>query len=612
MPSAEARVLCLEASGLETALAIAGHLGTPLILRQNLAVPIKHETRPDFAGAIRECFAAGIPIIGICAAGILVRALAPLIRDKRTEPPVICVSEDGSSVIPLLGGHHGGNELAIRIAKAISAHAAITTASELKLGIALDRPPAGWRLENPADVKGVAAAILAGNPVRVSGGEGWLEPLEAMAHVEMEKAPDADAPTVLQVSGGGRLICRPTNLALGVGSVRNCPEDELIGLVRSTLAEEGLSAFAVEAVYSVDLKSDEAAVHALARNLGVEARFFPPERLELESDRLSNPSAEVFREIGCHGVCEAAALAAAGPRGKLLIDKRKSANATVAVARMGEPRGETGTRRGRLALVGLGPGRADLRTLEATKLLVEADELVGYSMYLDMVGHLANGKTLHAFNIGEEEERCRFALERAGAGVSVALVCSGDAGIYAMGALVMELLARGGDRRGVSAAARRAAIECAPGITAMQAAAAKAGALLGHDFCAISLSDLLTPREDILRRVRMAAEGDFVVGFYNPVSRKRRHLIGEARDILLECRRAETPVIIAHRIGREGERLAVGRLDELTADDLDMLSIVLVGSSTSAAFALGDSAAGAGGRLVYTPRGYVPDGGKTE
>ena len=594
---------------METALAVAGHLGAPLIVHRNLEPPAGHEARSDFAGAIRECFSAGLPVVGVCAAGILVRSLAPVLRNKRSEPPVICVAEDGSSVIPLLGGHHGGNELAAGIAEALSAHAAITTASELRLGVALDRPPEGWRLEDPKDAKGVAAAILAGRPTSISGGSGWLEPLGELDNVDLSEAPDRNSPTVVQVTGAGRLVCRRSNLALGVGSVRNCPVDELIGLVRSTLAEEGISAHEIEAVYSVDLKSDEAAVHGLARNLGVEARFFPPERLELETGRLRNPSEHVLDAVGCHGVCEAAALAAAGPGGTLLVGKRKSAGATVAVARLGEPRGDAGTRRGRLALVGLGPGRTDLRTPEATRMLAGADDLVGYSLYLDMVGHVANGKEIHRFKIGDEEERCRFALELAGTGRSVALVCSGDSGIYAMGALVMELLSRGDGEGGVSAPARRAAIECAPGVTAMQAAAARAGAVLGHDFCAISLSDLLTPREVILRRVRAAAEGEFVIGFYNPASGRRQSLIERSRDILLEFRRADTPVIIARNVGREGEQVTLVRLDELNSGALDMLSIVLVGSNASTAFALGDSSAGDGGRFVYTPRGYGPAGG---
>jgi cobalt-precorrin 5A hydrolase/precorrin-3B C17-methyltransferase len=178
-------------------------------------------------------------------------------------------------------------------------------------------------------------------------------------------------------------------------------------------------------------------------------------------------------------------------------------------------------------------------------------------------------------------------LEQAGKGVNVALICSGDAGIYAMGSLVFELLDRGPDEIGVSDAARRVEVVCAPGVSALQGAAARAGAPLGHDFCAISLSDLLTPREDILRRLRAAAEGDFVVAFYNPVSKKRRTLLAEARDILLQSRPGDTPVLLASSLGR------------LDVDEVDMLTVVLVGSSNSKLVELGE------GARMYTPRGYA-------
>jgi cobalt-precorrin 5A hydrolase/precorrin-3B C17-methyltransferase len=224
---------------------------------------------------------------------------------------------------------------------------------------------------------------------------------------------------------------------------------------------------------------------------------------------------------------------------------------------------------------------------------------VGYGLYIDLIGPLAAGKPRHDFPLGGEEARCRYALERAGAGRDVALVCSGDAGIYAMGALVFELLDRDPSAGGVSDAARRVEVVTAPGISALQAAAARAGAPLGHDFCAISLSDLLTPREDILRRLHAAAEGDFVIAFYNPVSKRRRTLLAEARDILLGHRPADTPVLLASSLGRAEERLVYRRLDQLDVDEVDMLTVVLVGSSRSRLARLGE------GPRMYTPRGYA-------
>ncbi|HHL21389.1 MAG TPA: precorrin-3B C(17)-methyltransferase, partial [Aliiroseovarius sp.] len=203
------------------------------------------------------------------------------------------------------------------------------------------------------------------------------------------------------------------------------------------------------------------------------------------------------------------------------------------------------------------------------------------------------------FALGQEEARCRHALERAGEGRRVALISSGDAGIYAMGALVFELLDRAPDQGGVSDAARRAQVISAPGISALQAAAARAGAPLGHDFCAISLSDLLTPRADIIRRIRAAAEGDFVIAFYNPVSRKRRTLLATARDMLLDHRPPDTPVLLASNLGRPQENLRYRRLDALDVEEVDMLTVVLVGSSNSRLAQLGE------GPRMYTPRGYA-------
>jgi cobalt-precorrin 5A hydrolase/precorrin-3B C17-methyltransferase len=234
-----------------------------------------------------------------------------------------------------------------------------------------------------------------------------------------------------------------------------------------------------------------------------------------------------------------------------------------------------------------------------SRLVADAEELVGYGLYIDLLGPLAAGKDRSDFPLGGEEDRCRYALEQAGLGKSVALVCSGDAGIYAMGALVFELLDRSEAELGVSDAARRVEVVSSPGVSALQGAAARAGAPLGHDFCAISLSDLLTPREDIVKRLHAAAEGDFVIAFYNPVSMRRRTLLAEARDILLQHRPADTPVMLASSLGRPEEHVRYRRLDELEVDEVDMLTVVLVGSSHSRLAQLGE------GPRMFTPRGYA-------
>ncbi len=329
-------------------------------------------------------------------------------------------------------------------------------------------------------------------------------------------------------------------------------------------------------------------------------RVFNAAELEAEAARLANPSDVVFAEVGCHGVSEGAALAAAGKDAILVVEKSKTANTTCAIAKAAEPIVEMrGRARGKLSIVSIGPGQHTWRTPEASRLLQDAEELVGYGLYLDLIGPLAAGKTRSDFPLGGEEDRCRYALEQAGKGTNVALVCSGDAGIYAMGALVYELLDRGVDEKGVSDAARRVEVQSTPGVSALQGAAARAGAPLGHDFCAISLSDLLTHREDIVKRLHAAAEGDFVIAFYNPVSMKRRTLLAEARDILLQHRPEDTPVMLASNLGRPTEHIRYRKLSELEVDEVDMLTVVLVGSSNSRLAQLGD------GPRMFTPRGYA-------
>ena len=257
----------------------------------------------------------------------------------------------------------------------------------------------------------------------------------------------------------------------------------------------------------------------------------------------------VEAEIGIPGVAEAAALAAAGPAGRLLVTKRKSRRCTVAVAIAPAPidPATVGRAQGRLTVLGFGPGDAASRTPAVSDALRNADLVIGYGLYLDLVADLTSHAECRRYPLGEERERCIAAIAAAAEGRDVALVCSGDPGIYAMAALVMEVLDKSDDP-----AAERIAVTILPGVSALQVAAARAGAPLGHDFAVVSLSDLLTPMAVIEQRLRAAAEGDFALALYNPVSQRRRTALATARTILLEHRPADTPVIIARNLGRDG------------------------------------------------------------
>ncbi|HSA79354.1 MAG TPA: precorrin-3B C(17)-methyltransferase [Geminicoccaceae bacterium] len=597
--SARPAIVVLGPSGLDVARRIRSALPGCELHGPRPGVPAGVVPYDDVAPLIRDLFRDGRPIIALCAAGILIRVLAPLLGDKRAEPPVVAVADDGSCAVPLLGGHRGANRLAREIAQALGGHAAITTAGDVRFDLALDAPPPGWRVRNPAAAKAVMGALLADREVALrceAGDTDWLVAGGARF------APDGALEVLVtdrDVAGSERrLVLHPPVLALGVGCERGIAPEELSGLVETTLAEQRLTTAAIACVVSLELKADEPAIHALAGQLDVPARFFPAATLEAEVHRLANPSELVFRETGCHGVAEGAALAAVGPQGELLVAKTRSARATLAIGRAQRPLdpNRIGSPQGSLAVVGLGPGAAAWRTPEVDALLADAEDWVGYRGYLELLGPPPGGAPVrHGFALGEETARVEKALELAGSGRRVALISSGDAGIYGMASLACELLAHGDDP-----AWRRVALTFSPGVSALQAAAARAGAPLGHDFCAISLSDLLTPWSAIERRLEAAAGADFVTVLFNPASRRRREGLARALAILGAARGPATPVIHARNLGREGEGLEIASLSAFDPSAVDMLSLLIIGSRRTRWLRRPN-----GRSLVYTPRGYA-------
>ncbi|GHA30830.1 precorrin-3B C(17)-methyltransferase [Devosia pacifica] len=571
-------VLTFAATGEATAARIVEALGA--------------EQVPGSAEAVRLAFTQGRPIIGVCAAGILIRVLAPLLGDKHIEPPVIAVSQNGAHAVPLLGGHHGANRLAREIAEALGGSAALTTASDERFAHALDDLPDGYRLEDRSAAKHVMARVLSGEALQVAGDATLLAdagyPIDPQSSLTVAIGPET--------SLVADLVIRPRTLVAGVGCERGTDAAEVIGLLEATLAEAGLSKMALAAIGSIDVKADETALHRAAAHFGVPFRVFSPEALAAESHRLLNPSSIVAAEVGTPGVAEAVACKA----GDMRVPKHKSRRATCAVGEASAPidAAKFGRAVGVVHIVGLGPGDPQQRSADASAVLLQAEDWVGYGLYLDLASDLENGQHQHRFDLGDEEVRVRHALELAGEGRRVALICSGDAQIYAMATLVYELLDAEGERA-VSESARRVIVESHPGISAMQAASAAAGAILGHDFCAISLSDLLTPREAILSRLEAAAEADFVTAFYNPRSRRRLDLIEKAKAIFLEHRPGTTPVVIGTNVGRPEEHVRVTTLAAFDPTEIDMLTVVLFGASTTRTLTRGD-----GRTLAFTPRGY--------
>ena len=539
-----------------------------------------------YEGKPKEALAAawneGDALVLFLATGAAVRLLAPLLKDKRRDPGVVCVDDAGRFAVALVGGHAGGaNELAERVADALGAVAVVTTASDSLHVPALDSlgEKLGFKVEEGSDLAAVGAALISGEKVQLMSERRWpIGPLpENVASVQASTSlgelegpsilitdqllPDAPRPSV---------VYRPPSLVVGVGCSRGASAAEILGLLESALREAGLSQKSVASLSSIDVKSDEAGLLEAAQALSVPLSFYTAEKLA--AVEVPNPSPVVAGAVGTPSVAEAAVLAAGA---QLLLEKRKSRNATVAIGRL--------LVRGRLALVSLGPGNDVLIPPLARDALAEAELVVGLEQYIARVRHLLRpGTRVLTLPLGDEVTRAEEALAEARAGGSTAIVSSGDVGVYAMAAPALELAGEDVD------------VVVVPGITAAQAAASLLGSPLGHDHCSISLSDLLTPWEVIENRVRAGALGDFVISLYNPRSTGRDWQLGKVQKILLEHRPPDTPVGIVKDAYRENQRIILTDLASLHPEDVDMLTIVVVGSSQTRLVA---------GRMV-TPRGW--------
>ncbi len=438
------------------------------------------QTYSNFGDLVRDLFSQCVPIIGICASGILIRTIAPLLNNKWQEPPILAIAEDGSAVVPLLGGLQGVNVLARQISEVLQVSPAITTTGELRFQTALLSPPQGYKLINPEDAKGFISDLLAGEKVRLIGEAFWL-----------------------------------TNSQL-------------------TFSPQGKLTIAI---------------------VGKDLQEIKP-----------NPTCLVYQE-----------------------EEAKT---------------------GQLIIVGTGPGSAEWMSPEVRSVLLSATDWVGYKTYLDLVEYLRKPHIIrHESDNRVELERAEMALNLAVQGRSVVLVSSGDPGIYAMAAAVFEVLehkqiCEGSENRQdacstVQSPYQNIEIRVCPGISAMQGAAAMVGAPLGHDFCVISLSNILKPWEVIADRISLAAQADLVIAFYNPVSKDRRWQLEKAKEILLQWRKPETPIVLAKNVGRPQQEVKIKSLIDLAIEDADMRTVILIGSSQTRLVKQSENK-----QWLYTPRHY--------
>lgn len=582
------RVLCLSAT--EPGRAVAERLPYPHV-------------HGEVGANLRRRWAEAEAFVVVLAVGATVRLVAPLLADKAADPAVVCVDDAGRFAVAVCGGHAGGgNALAVRVAHLLGATPVVTTATD-RLGVpALDGLP-GFAAEG--DMAAVTAALLAGAPVAVTSEHGWPVP-PVLGDRAGTGAPDGQAtagppPARVVITDGTApagegarrepggfapptVLLHPPSLVVGIGSSTDATGGDAVVALRDALDGAGLSRRSVDRVATVDRRADHRALRAAAAELDVPVVAFSP--ADLDAMTVPTPSETVRRAVGTASVAEAAALLAAGPGATLVVAKRRHRRVTVAVARRRQPAGS-------VAVVGLGPGGAEHRTPSAERAVRRAEVVIGFEAYVDRCADLLTpAQTVRRFPLGAELDRARAALTEAAAGRRVALVCSGDAGVYAMASPLLELAgqpAPDGSRpfAGVE-------VEVVPGVTASLATAALLGAPLGHDHAVVSLSDLHTPWERIAARVQAAAEADLVLVVYNPRSRRRTWQLDKALAIVRAHRPPSTPVGLVTDAGRPGQRVVHTTLADVPVEEVTMTTCVVVGSSTTRLVA---------GRMV-TPRGY--------
>ncbi|MEB3232772.1 MAG: precorrin-3B C(17)-methyltransferase [Leptolyngbyaceae bacterium] len=574
-----------------------------------------------YSGAITTvvavCWSECSQLVFVLTVGAVVRLIAPLLSQKTDDPGVVVIDETGTFVISLSGGHQGGADaLARECAAILGVTPVITSASTGKNLPALDclGTPYGWQ-RGTGDWTAVATAMTQDQPIHVTqtcGSTLWHQTLPANhpfvftdspsptpplphLYISDHQSPTTDTPTI---------SWHPRTLWIGLGCERNTAVELIETSLRQLMQDQGLVWEAIAGIATIDIKQDELAFQDLAQRYQWPIRYFTADQLQTQP--VPTPSTVVAQSVGTPSVAEAAALLATSssqnPKSEIQntdtdslvvpkqVFKSDQGACTMAIARAQQ---EYNPRPGHLYLIGSGPGSLGQLTAAARIALLRCDVIMGYGLYLDLLRPLLHAnQVIETSQITQEVQRAERAVTLAQQGLTVGMVSSGDCGIYGMAGLVLEWLAQGQwDGHSPS-------VEVLPGITALQAIAARVGAPLMHDFCAISLSDLLTPWSVIEQRLTAAAQADFVVALYNPRSKTRIKGIEIALEIMQKWRSPQTPVAIARSLYREGESVSCLTLAEVDVTTIDMLTVVLIGNASTFLHE---------GKMI-TPRGYMSKG----
>ncbi len=501
-------------------------------------------------------------LIFIMALGIVARTVASLISKKGEDPGIIVLDELGSNVIPYLGGHYAEtNKIALELATILRAHPCITTASDLKGLPALDLwiKKKGFVIKNAHLLPSLMNKFNTNRELKV-----WMDKEIALNLPEgLKETKDIEeADFIITFRKGNfqdKVVLIPKKLWAGIGFHETLTEEDLANKIFQALYELNLDFSALKGLATHKKKASYVPLinFALKHNLKL---------LDFDSDKLSEINTVSFSEkakniFGVNSICEASALLASN--GILLVPKQVYKDFTIAIAM------ETFQERGKIYIVGIGPGNTDYLTLKALRVLTSVEAIVGYKTYLKHISKFLSGKEVHSFSMTEEVERVKKAVQLAMEGKDTALISGGDPGIYGMSGLLLEYLVK----HGLSLE-----VEIVPGLSALNLGNALLGAPLANDFAVISLSDRLTPWETIEKRLTLLAQTDLPIVIYNPRSKGRKGQFSKAMYILKKFRDPKTYVGIINSASRAEEEVIICTLGEFPEDKVGMNSLIIIGS----------------------------------
>ncbi len=542
--------------------------------------------------------------IFIGSINIVVRLISPLLVSKDKDPGVIVMDQKGQKIVPLLGIHQtDAYSISSKLANLFDGDLVITNNSKFEKLINLDYFGRNWGWNRSGLQDSWTNLVINQSNKREifvrqsSGNKLWMlsEGAKKVNFLsEKDKVIEDDNTLFISTKSNHSKTWHPPVLWIGIGCEKNTPAKFIQDSLKKLLQKHQLSFYSIAGIASVDIKKNESALIDISNSNNWPIKFFKSNDL-LKVD-IPNPSKIVFDEIGTFSVAEAASLLACGEGGKLLIQKNIFKNnnpngqslgaATIAIA---ESKKQFSPFKGEIHIIGSGPGDLSFLTNDSKAALSECVVWIGYEMYLDLLEPLRRDDQIRINSqLTQEKQRCVEAIGLAEEGIKVALISSGDSGIYGMAGLLLELVQKIDSKF-------RPLFIIHPGISSLQLAASLAGAPLANDFCAISLSDRLTPWETIERRVHGAMVGDFVVAIFNPQSKERNWQLRKVINICLNFRKKDTPVLIARQVGRAKQNKRLVNLDSIPIDEIDMLTIIIIGNSSTK---LVDE-------CLISPRGYI-------